>query len=144
MRPNLTPDQEEKARLIILGKIEAQLDYKKDVATAPAKENTRGNTRGNTTDGLTDAQINAKNKGAEIKRIMMSGKNIKQQLEDASGGEYYFKYEKGGWSVYDEEPDELGLAVPKYSGLNSSAEMYKIFSTKEQEQYYKQGTKQFN
>jgi len=149
MRPNLTPDQEEKARLIILGKIDAQLDYKKDVGTAPTKEkttaknNTKDNTKEKTTDGPTDAQVNAKNKGAEIKRIMMSGQNIKQQLEDASGGDYYFKWENGGWSAYDEDPNNQG-AKPKYKGLKKAADMWKIFSTGSQEKYYKSGTTQFN
>ena len=151
MRPNLTPEQEEKARLIILGKIDAQLDYKQE--KAPPKEgpknnqekpsSTKENTKENTKGGPTDAQINAQNKGAEIKKILMSGKNIAQQLQDASGGDYYFKWENGGWSAYDEDPNNQG-AKPKYSGLKKSADMWKIFSTASQEQYYKQGTIQFN
>jgi hypothetical protein len=153
MRPNLTPDQEEKARLIILGKIDAQLDYKKTQEKAPTKESpknnqgkassTKDNTKDNTKGGPTDAQITAQNKGAEIKKIIMSGKDVAKKLRIASGGDYYFKYENGGWSVYDEDPYNLG-AEPKYSGLNHSADMWKIFSTPAQEQYYKQGTKQFN
>lgn len=147
MRPKLTPEQEEKARLIILGKIDAQLDYKQD-QEAPAKEKTtitkeKAPTKEKSTGGPTDAQINAQNKGAEIKKILMSGQNIAQQLQDASGGDYYFKWENGGWSAYDEDPNNQG-ANPKYSGLKKSADMWKIFSTASQEQYYKQGTKQFN
>ena len=148
MRPNLTPDQEEKARLIILGKIDAQLDYKQAQEKAPAKEKTtitkeKAPTKEKSTGGPTDAQITAQNKGAEIKKILMSGQNIAQQLQDASGGDYYFKWENGGWSAYDEDPNNQG-ANPKYSGLKKSADMWKIFSTASQEQYYKQGTKQFN
>jgi hypothetical protein len=154
MRPNLTPDQEEKARLIILGKIDAQLDYKKDVGTAPTKEKTtaKNNTKDNTKEkvstkgGPTDAQVSAKNKGAEIKRIMMANTDDKtkaQQLRVASGGDFYFIKENGKWSAYDEDPKNPG-AKPKYSGLFYSTDMWKIFSTASQEQYFKQGTQQLN
>jgi hypothetical protein len=137
MRPVLTPEQTEKARQEIMNQIDYQLGQK-ITQDKPSKDS---GSKGNE---LTDAQINAQKKGAEIKQIMSSGEDgkvIAKKLRIASGGDYYFKYEKGGWSVYDEEPDELGIAVPKYTGINSSADMYKIFSTKEQEQYYKQGTK---
>jgi hypothetical protein len=135
MRPVLTPEQTEKAREVIMDQIDIQLGQKitKD---KPTKDS------GSTGDKLTDAQISAQKKGAEIKEIMSSSGPKAEKLRIASGGQYYFKYVKNdGWSVYDEEPDELGLAVPKYTGLNNSADMYKIFSTKAQEQYYKQGTK---
>ena len=138
MRPVLTPEQTEKAREVIMDQIDIQLGQK--ITKDPPKENETKTPEGNK---LTDAQISAQKKGAEIKQIMSSGEDgkvIAKKLRIASGGQYYFKYENGGWSAYDEEPDELGLAVPQYTGLKYSADMYKIFSTKEQEQYYKQGT----
>ena len=134
MRPVLTPEQTEKAREVIMDQIDIQLGQKitKDPPTKPPAG-----------DKLTDAQISAQKKGTEIKKIMSSGEDgkvIAEKLRIASGGQYYFKYEKDGWSVYDEDPNNRG-AKPKYTGINASADMYKIFSTKEQEQYYKQGTK---
>jgi hypothetical protein len=137
LRPVLTKDQMDLAEKIVNGEIDIQMGQKITQAT-PEKDS------GSTGNKLTDAQINAQKKGAEIKQIMSSGEDgkvIAKKLRIASGGDYYFKYENGGWSAYDEEPDELGIAVPKYTGLKNSADMYKIFSTKEQEQYYKQGTK---
>ena len=136
MRPVLTPEQTEKAREVIMDQIDIQLGQK--ITKDPPKKDS-----GSTGDKLTDAQISAQKKGAEIKKIMSSGEDgkvIAEKLRIASGGQYYFKYEKDGWSVYDEEPENRG-AKPKYTGINASADMYKIFSTKEQEQYYKQGTK---
>lgn len=135
MRPLITKDQSDRAKEIIENNINAQLG-KKTIPDKPVKPPTTP--AGNK---LTDAQINAQKKGAEIKQIISSGKDVAKKLRIASGGDFYFKYEKDGWSAYEEEPDELGLAVPKYTGLKYSADMYKIFSTKEQEQYYKQGTK---
>jgi hypothetical protein len=142
LRPVLTKDQMDLAEKIVNGEIDIQMGMKVSQAT-PSKDSA-----GSSGDKLTDAQINAKTKGAEIKKIMSSGEDgitIAKKLRIASGGDYYFKYKDGGWNVYDEEPDNkliaLGLVVPKYSGINSSADMYKVFSTKEQEQYYKQGTK---
>lgn len=142
LRPVLTKDQMDLAEKIVNGEIDTQMGMKVSQAT-PSKDS-----GGSSGDKLTDAQINAKTKGAEIKKIMSSGEDgitIAKKLRIASGGDYYFKYKDGGWNVYDEEPDNkliaLGLVTPKYSGINSSADMYKVFSTKEQEQYYKQGTK---
>ena len=37
-----------------------------------------------------------------------------------------------------------GATNPSFSGMKSSTDMWKIFSTPAQEQYYKQGTIQFN
>ena len=138
LRPVLTKDQMDLAEKIVNGEIDIQMGQKITQAT-PAKASTIS---GSTGGGPTDAQINAQTKGAEIKQIM-SGKfsEIPEKLKDASGGQYYFKWENNSWSVYDEDPNNQG-AKPKYSGLKNTAEsMYKIFSTKEQEQYYKQGTK---
>lgn len=136
MRPVLTPEQTEKARQEIMNQIDYQLGQKitQDEPPKPTKP-PEG-------DKPTDAQINAQTKGAEIKQIM-SGKfsEVPEKLKDASGGQYYFKWENNSWSVYDEDPGNLG-SKPKYSGLKNTAEsMYKIFSTRDQEQYYKQGTK---
>ena len=140
MRPVLTPEQTEKARQEIMNQIDYQLGQKITQDEPTKASGGSGSTGGG--DKLTDAQINAQTKGAEIKQIM-SGKfsEVPEKLKDASGGQYYFKWENNSWSVYDEEPNNIG-AKPKYSGLKNTAEsMYKIFSTKEQEQYYKQGTK---
>ena len=136
MRPLITKDQSDKAKEIIENNINAQLG-KKTIPDKPTKDS------GSPGDKLTDAQINAQKKGAEVKKIMSSGEDgkvIAKKLRIASGGDYYFKYENNGWSVYDEDPENRG-AKPKYTGINASADMYKIFSTKAQEQYYKQGTK---
>jgi len=135
LRPVLTKDQMDLAEKIVNGEIDIQMGMKVS-QDKPTKDS------GSTGDKLTDAQINAQTKGAEIKQIM-SGKfsEIPEKLRDASGGQYYFKWENNAWSAYDQEPNNKG-AKPKYSGLKNTAEsMYKIFSTKEQEQYYKEGTK---
>ena len=136
MRPLITKDQSDKAKEIIENNINAQIG-KKVIEDEPLKPTTPP-----AGDKLTDAQINAQKKGEEVKKIMSSGadgKVIAQKLKDASGGDYFFKWENNGWSAYDEEPNNQG-ATPKYTGLKTSADMYKIFSTKAQEQYYKQGT----
>ena len=138
MRPLITKDQSDKAKEIIENNINAQIG-KKVIEDEPPKASTPS---GSTGGGPTDAQINAQKKGAEVKKIMSSGEDgkvIAQKLKDASGGDYFFKWENNGWSAYDEEPNNQG-ATPKYTGLKTSADMYKIFSTKAQEQYYKQGT----
>ena len=138
MRPVLTPEQTEKARQEIMNQIDYQLGQK---ITQDDPTKASGGSGGG--DKLTDAQINAQKKGAEVKQIMSSGEDgkiIAKKLRIASGGDYYFKYENNGWSVYDEDPNNQG-AKAKYTGINASADMYKIFSTKAQEQYYKQGTK---
>ena len=141
MRPVLTPEQTEKARQVIVDQIDAQIGQK--ITQDELSKASGGSSSSGAGGGPTDAQINAQKKGAEVKKIMSSGEDgtvIAKKLRIASGGDYYFKYENNGWSVYDEEPNNQG-AKPKYTGINASADMYKIFSTKEQEQYYKQGTK---
>jgi hypothetical protein len=138
MRPVLTPEQTEKARQEIMNQIDYQLGQK-ITQDEPSKAST---TSSPSEGGPTDAQINAQKKGEEVKKIMSSGEDgkvIAQKLKDASGGDYFFKWENNGWSAYDEDPGNRG-ATPKYTGLKTSADMYKIFSTKAQEQYYKQGT----
>ena len=138
MRPVLTQEQTEKAREVIMDQIDIQLGQKitKD---PPTKDS------GSTGDKLTDAQISAQKKGFEIQQIMSSGedsKTISNKLRIASGGQYYFKKEKNNtWSVYDGKPHQLGFKDAKYTGIKTSADMYRIFSTRDQEQYYKQGTK---
>jgi hypothetical protein len=141
MRPVLTPEQIEKARQVIVDQIDAQIGQK--ITQDELSKASGGSGSSGAGGGPTDAQINAKTKGAEVKKIMSSGEDgkvIAKKLRIASGGDYYFKYENNGWSVYDEDPNNQG-AKAKYSGINNSADMYKIFSTKAQEQYYKQGTK---
>ena len=140
MRPVLTPEQTEKARQVIVDQIDAQIGQK--ITQDELSKASGGSSSSGAGGGPTDAQINAQKKGAEVKKIMSSGEDgtvIAKKLRIASGGDYYFKYENNGWSVYDEEPNNQG-AKPKYTGINASADMYKIFSTKAQEQYYKQGT----
>ena len=147
MRPNLTPEQEEKARLIILGKIDAQLDYKKTQEKAPTKEgpknnqekpsSTKDNTKDNTKSGPTDAQINAKNKGAEIYNIISGGVDVAANLKRASGGEYDFKWNSrtSSW-----EAIKPGATNPSFSGMKNSGDFYKIFA-RGQESYFKEGAK---
>ena len=140
LRPILTKDQMNLAEKIVNGEIDTQMGMKITQDEPTKASTTSGSTGGG--DKLTDAQINAQKKGTEIKQIM-SGKfsEVPEKLKDASGGQYYFKWENNSWSVYDEDPNNQG-AKPKYSGLKNTAEsMYKIFSTKAQEQNYKQGTK---
>ena len=141
MRPNLTPDQEEKARLIILGKIDAQLDYKQAQET-PAKEKTtitkeKAPTKEKSTGGPTDAQINAKNKGAEIYNIISGGVDVAANLKRASGGEYDFKWNSrtSSW-----EAIKPGASNPSFSGMKNSGDFYKIFA-RGQESYFKEGAK---
>ena len=142
MRPNLTPEQEEKARLIILGKIDAQLDYKQAQEKAPAKEKTtitkeKAPTKEKSTGGPTDAQINAKNKGAEIYNIISGGVDVAANLKRASGGEYDFKWNSrtSSW-----EAIKPGASNPSFSGMKNSGDFYKIFS-RGQESYFKEGAK---
>jgi hypothetical protein len=136
MRPVLTTEQIEKARETIMDEIDIQLGQKitQDEPPKPLAG-----------DKLTDAQISAQKKGAEIQQIMSSGEDsntISNKLRIASGGQYYFEKEKDNtWTVYDGKPGELSFKDPKYTGIKTSADMYRIFSTRDQEQYYKQGTK---
>jgi hypothetical protein len=126
------------AEKIVNGEIDIQMGMK--VSQDPPTKDS-----GSTGDKLTDAQISAQKKGFEIQQIMSSGedsKTISNKLRIASGGQHYFKKEKNNtWSVYDGEPNELSFKDPKYTGIKTSADMYRIFSTRDQEQYYKQGTK---
>ena len=142
MRPNLTSEQEEKARLIILGKIDAQLDYKQAQEKAPTKEKTtitkeKAPTKEKSTGGPTDAQINAKNKGAEIYNIISGGVDVAANLKRASGGEYDFKWNSrtSSW-----EAIKPGASNPSFSGMKNSGDFYKIFS-RGQESYFKEGAK---
>ena len=138
LRPVLTKDQMDLAEKIVNGEIDIQMGMK--VSQDPPTKDS-----GSTGDKLTDAQISAQKKGFEIQQIMSSGedsKTISNKLRIASGGQYYFKKEKNNtWSVYDGKPGELSFKDPKYTGIKTSADMYRIFSTRDQEQYYKQGTK---
>ena len=141
LRPILTKDQMDLAEKIVNGEIDTQMGMK--ITQDEPTKASGGSGSSGSGGGPTDAQINAQKKGAEVKKIMSSGEDgtvIAKKLRIASGGDYYFKYENNGWSVYDEEPNNQG-AKPKYTGINASADMYKIFSTKAQEQYYKEGTK---
>ena len=132
MRPVLTPEQTEKARQEIMNQIDYQLGQK-ITQDEPSKPTTPPEG-----DKLTDAQINARTKGAEVKQIM-SGKFSERaaKLKIASGNQYDFVWNN---STKSYSAVKIGAKDPTFTGLKTSSDMYKIFSTKEQEQYYKQGT----
>ena len=135
MRPVLTPEQTEKAREEIINQIDYQLGQKitQDEPLKPPKP-PEG-------DKPTDAQTSAKTKGFEIQQIMSGGFSeleIEQKLKVASGNQFTFKYKKAT-NTYD--AIKIGAKNPSFTGLKTASDMYKIFSTGAQEQYYKQGTK---
>jgi hypothetical protein len=135
MRPVLTPEQTEKARQEIMNQIDYQLGQKitQDEPPKPTKP-PEG-------DKPTDAQTSAKTKGFEIQQIMSGGFSeleIEQKLKVASGNQYTFKYKKAT-NTYD--AIKIGAKNPSFTGLKTASDMFKIFSTGAQEQYYKQGTK---
>ena len=133
LRPILTKDQMDLAEKIVNGEIDIQMGQKvsqDEPAKAPKPP---------TGDKLTDAQINAQTKGAEIKQIM-SGKFSERaaKLKIASGNQYDFTWDN---STKSYSAIKIGAKNPTFTGLKTSADMYKIFSTKAQEPYYNQGTK---
>jgi hypothetical protein len=135
MRPVLTSEQTEKARQEIMNQIDYQLGQKitQDEPPKPTKP-PEG-------DKPTDAQTSAKTKGFEIQQIMSGGFSeleIEQKLKVASGNQYTFKYKKAT-NTYD--AIKIGAKNPSFTGLKTASDMFKIFSTGAQEQYYKQGTK---
>lgn len=139
MRPLISKDQTEKAKEIVENNINAQVGKKVSLdepkTITPKKlPNPKGDT---------DAQKTANKKGVEIKNIMNSGLNVNEialALSTASGGKFIFtRDENGAWSAYTEDPSNRG-AKPVYTNMKNASDMYKIFSTKAQEQYYKQGT----
>ena len=135
MRPLITKDQSDKAKEIIENNINAQLG-KKTIPDKPVKPST---TSSPSEGGPTDAQINAQAKGAEIKQIM-SGKFSERpaKLKIASGNQYDFIWNN---STKSYSAIKIGAKNPTFTGLKTSSDMYKIFSTKAQEPYYNQGTK---
>ena len=132
MRPLITKDQSDRAKEIIENNINAQLG-KKTIPDKPVKAPTPP-----AGDKLTDAQINAQKKGAEIKKIMSSSGDKAQKLQNASGGKYKFVWipAKKSWNVILISSGSLA-----FQGLKTSSDMYQVFSSKEQQQYYNQGTK---
>jgi hypothetical protein len=137
MRPVLTPEQTEKARQVIVDQIDAQIGQK--ITQDEPTKASGGSGSSGAGGGPTDAQINAQKKGAEIKQIM-SGKFSEraEKLKIASGNQYDFKWND---STKSYSAIKVGAKKPTFTGLKNSADMYKIFSTKEQEQYYDKGTK---
>jgi hypothetical protein len=135
MRPLITKDQSDRAKEIIENNINAQLG-KKTIPDKPVKPST---TSSPSEGGPTDAQINAQAKGAEIKQIM-SGKFSERaaKLKIASGNQYDFIWNN---STKSYSAIKIGAKNPTFTGLKTSSDMYKIFSTKAQEPYYNQGTK---
>jgi hypothetical protein len=131
MRPLITKDQSDRAKEIIENNINAQLG-KKTIPDKPVKAPTPP-----AGDKLTDAQINAQKKGAEIKKIMSSSGDKAQELQNASGGKYKFVWipAKKSWNVILISSGSLA-----FEGLKTSSDMYQVFSSKEQQQYYNQGT----
>ena len=134
MRPLITKDQSDKAKEIIENNINAQIG-KKVIEDEPPKASTPS---GSTGGGPTDAQINAQKKGEEIKKIMSSGGDKAQELQNASGGKYKFVWipAKKSWNVILISSGSLA-----FEGLKTSSDMYQVFSSKEQQQYYNKGTK---
>ena len=144
MRPLITKDQSDRAKEIIENNINAQLGKK----TIPDKPKTITPKKPPSVKGDTDAQITANKKGVEIKNIMDSGlsvNDIATALSTASGGKYLFTKENGTWSAYTEDPSNRG-AKPVYTNMKNASDMYLIFSTKTQQDYYKAGVnkKQLN
>jgi hypothetical protein len=137
MRPVLTTEQTEKARQVIMDQIDAQIGQK--ITQDEPTKASGGSGSSGAGGGPTDAQINAQKKGAEIKQIM-SGKFSEraEKLKIASGNQYDFKWND---STKSYSAIKVGAKKPTFTGLKNSADMYKIFSTKEQEQYYDKGTK---
>jgi hypothetical protein len=135
MRPLITKDQSDRAKEIIENNINAQIG-KKVIEDEPSKAST---TSRPSEGGLTDAQINAQKKGAEIKQIM-SGEFSERaaKLKIASGNQYDFIWNN---STKSYSAIKIGAKNPTFTGLKTSSDMYKIFSTKAQEPYYNQGTK---
>jgi len=144
MRPLISKDQTERAKEIVENNINAQvgkkvsLDEPKTI-TPKKPPNIKGET---------DAQKTANKKGVEIKNIMNSGSNVNDKaaaLSTASGGKYIFTFENGTWSAYTEDPGNRG-AKPVYTNMKNASDMYLIFSTKTQQDFYKAGvnTKKFN
>jgi len=137
-RPLISKDQTEKAKEIVENNINAQVGRK--VSLDEPKTITQKKPTNPKED--TDAQKNASIKGVEINNIMKSGlsvNDIATALSSASGGKYMFTRDENGiWSAYDEDPSNRG-AKPVYTNMKGASDMYKIFSTKAQEKYYKQG-----
>ena len=75
----------------------------------------------------------------------LSVNDIATALSTASGGKYLFTKENGTWSAYTEDPSNRG-AKPVYTNMKNASDMYLIFSTKTQQDYYKAGVnkKQLN
>jgi hypothetical protein len=138
MRPLITKDQSDRAKEIIENNINAQIG-KKVIEDEPLKPTTTPKPPAG--DKPTDAQTSAKTKGFEIQQIMSGGFSeleIEQKLKVASGNQFTFKYKKAT-NTYD--AIKIGAKKPSFTGLKTASDMYKIFSTGAQEQYYKQGTK---
>ena len=69
---------------------------------------------------------------------MSSSGDKAQKLQNASGGKYKFVWipAKKSWNVILISSGSLA-----FEGLKTSSDMYQVFSSKEQQQYYNQGTK---
>jgi len=134
MRPLITKDQSDRAKEIIENNINAQIG-KKVIEDEPSKPPTTSKPPAG--EKPTDAQINAQKKGAEIKKIMSSSGDKAQELQNASGGKYKFVWIPGkkSWNVILISSESLA-----FEGLKTAADMYQVFSSKEQQQYYNQGT----
>ena len=137
MRPIPTQEQIDFAKKTIQDEIYIQMDSEQVIEQKEPK------TKGPKSDGgnkPTQNQIEAKKKGALIHSIIYSGNNVAAKLKAESGGTFDFRYDKptNSWSAI-----KPGAEDPTYTGMKTSADMYKIFGGGE-ETYYKQGTKQFN
>jgi len=144
MRPLISKDQTEKAKEIVENNINAQVGRK--VSLDEPKAITQK--KPPSVKGDTAAQKTANKKGVEIKNIMNSGLSVNEiaaALSTASGGKFIFTKENGTWSAYTEDPSNRG-AKPVYTNMKNASDMYLIFSTKTQQDFYKAGvnSKQLN
>jgi hypothetical protein len=137
MRPLISEDQSDIAKEIIEDNINSQVGKK--VSLDEQRKLPIKKTPG--VKGDTDSQITATKKGVEIKNIMTSSLSVNDKaaaLSTASGGKYIFTLENGIWSAYTEDPSNRG-AKPAYTNMKNASDMYLIFSTKTQQDFYKAG-----
>jgi len=136
MRPIPTQEQIDFAKKTIQNEIYIQMDSEQVIEQ---KEKIIKEKRSND-NKPTENQKDAKKKGALIRSIISSQNNVAARLKAESGGVYNFKWDSAtnSWSAVKE-----GDKHPSFSGMKTSADMYKIFSGGE-ENYYKEGTKQLN
>jgi hypothetical protein len=137
MRPIPTQEQIDFAKKTIQDEIYIQMDSEQVIEQKEKIIREKKSDGGNKP---TENQKDAKKKGALIRSIISSQKNVAARLKSESGGVYDFTWDSktNSWSA-----TKKGDKNPSYSGMKNSADMYKIFGGGE-ENYYKEGTKQLN